>query len=108
MKGETLKGHLEMLLLASVEGSARHGYSIIEELRKRTGDLVNLAEGTVYPVLHRMEAGGLLKSRWLTGDGRKRRVYSLTRKGAARLQKDRENWQRFATVVQRVIGEVRS
>ena len=55
MRAEALKGHLDLLLLAVTEDGPRHGYAVIEELRQRTGDALDLPEGTVYPALHRLE-----------------------------------------------------
>ena len=78
MRAETLKGHLDLLLLAIVESSPRHGYAIIEELKRRTGDALDLPEGTVYPALHRLQLAGLLESVWDESSGRRRRVYSVT------------------------------
>ena len=57
MRAETLKGHLDLLLLAVMEDGPRHGYAVIEELRRRTGNALDLPEGTVYPALHRLERG---------------------------------------------------
>ena len=81
MRAETLKGHLDALVLAALREPA-HGYAVIEALRGRSDGAFDLAEGTVYPVLHRLEAEGLLASEWSTAAGRRRRVYRLTRKGA--------------------------
>ena len=80
MKDEALKGHLDLLLLGVVRDSPAHGYAIIEELRRSSGGALDLPEGTVYPALHRLEKAGLLASRW-SEEGRRRRVYELTRRG---------------------------
>ena len=57
MTGEMLKGHLTFLILAAVEPTPAHGYIVIENLRRRSGGAFDLPEGTVYPALHRLEAG---------------------------------------------------
>ena len=54
MKGEVLKGHVDLLLLAALEGGPAHGYAIIKTLRERTGEALNLPEGTLYPALQRL------------------------------------------------------
>jgi DNA-binding PadR family transcriptional regulator len=75
MEGEILKGHLDMIVLAALEAGPAHGYAVIERIRLRSGGAFDLPEGTVYPVLHRLEQTKLLKSRWeLSPVGRKRRV----------------------------------
>lgn len=104
MKGESLKGHLELLILAVLADGARHGYSIIEELRDRSDEVFDLAEGTVYPVLHRLERAGTLSSEWSEAGGRRRRTYRLTAAGRARLVEERSTWNRFSGAVAAVVG----
>ena len=81
MRAESLKGHLDALVLATLGDEPLHGYAVIEALRARSEGAFDLAEGTVYPVLHRLEADGLLASEWSTASGRRRRVYRLTKRG---------------------------
>jgi DNA-binding PadR family transcriptional regulator len=104
MKAEALKGHLDALILAVLRDGPAHGYAVIEELKRRSGGTFALAEGTVYPVLHRLEADGLLSSSWSTVGGRKRRVYRLTRRGRALLGERREEWNAFARAVEAVLA----
>lgn len=105
MRAEALKGHLDLLLLAVIEdGGPRHGYAVIEELRRRTGDALDLPEGTIYPALHRLERAGLLASRWDASAGRKRRVYTLTDRGNGAVRERRRDWQAFAAAVQGVLS----
>jgi PadR family transcriptional regulator PadR len=104
MRTESLKGHLDGLILAVVSGGPLHGYAIIEELKLRSGGVLTLPEGTVYPALHRLEAAGLLTSAWSDGDGRRRRVYELTRRGRRELGVRRGEWREFARVVETVMA----
>jgi len=104
MKAETLKGHLDALILSVLEPAPLHGYAIIVELKHRSGGALALPEGTVYPALHRLEDGGLLSSAWSDAQGRRRRVYSLTRRGRRELRTRREEWSRFAAVVESVLA----
>jgi len=101
---DTLKGHLDVLVLAALRDGPAHGYAVIETLRGRSGGAFDLAEGTVYPVLHRLETGGLLASSWSTASGRRRRVYRLTRRGRAALAVRAEDWRRFAGAVEAVLA----
>jgi transcriptional regulator len=107
MKGETLKGHLDLLLLAVLKGHAGHGYAVIEELRRRSGDAFDLPEGTVYPALHRLERAGLVESSWSEANGRRRRVYALTTKGHRSLATRKREWEDFSVAMQRVLGAER-
>ena len=104
MRSEVLKGHLDLLLLATLAQAPAHGYRIVELLRERSGGAFDLAEGTVYPALYRLEALGLLSSRWATASGRRRRVYSLTRRGHRALAEQGTQWRSFATAVERVVA----
>ena len=104
MKAETLKGHLDGLILATLAAGPAHGYAVIEQLTRRSGGAFELAEGTVYPVLHRLEAEGLLASSWSEAAGRKRRVYRLTRRGRSALEGRRREWRAFSGAVEAVLG----
>jgi PadR family transcriptional regulator, regulatory protein PadR len=104
MNRERLKGHLDLLLLSALAARPAHGYAIITTLRARSDGTFDLPEGTVYPALHRLEDAGLLASSWSEADGRKRRVYALTTKGAAALAAEQQEWQRFARGVHAVLG----
>jgi DNA-binding PadR family transcriptional regulator len=105
MRAEALKGHLDLLLLAVVEDGPRHGYAVIEELKRRTGDALDLPEGTIYPALHRLQRAGLLESSWEDSTGRRRRVYSLTTGGHRAVHEKRVEWQAFASAVRSVLKE---
>ena len=95
-----LKGHLDMIVLAALSAGPAHGYAVIEEIKRRSAGAFDLPEGTIYPVLHRLEEGGLLSGRWMTADsGRRRRVYSLTRRGERELSARRAVWERFSDAV---------
>lgn len=104
MKAESLKGHLDALVLATFADGPAHGYAVIEELRRKSEGAFDLAEGTVYPVLHRLEADGLLTSSWSTAAGRRRRVYRLSRRGRTALGRQRDEWRSFARAVEAVLA----
>ena len=100
MEAEMLKGHLDAIVLAALEAGPAHGYAIIETIKSRSASTFDLPEGTVYPALHRLEQAGLLASTWMTPpNGRRRRVYSLTKAGSAALADRRKAWGRFAQAV---------
>lgn len=105
LEGEILKGHLDMIVLAALATGPAHGYAVIQEIRRRSGEAFDLPEGTIYPVLHRLEQAGLLSSRWGSSEtGRKRRVYSLTARGRRALADHRALWQRFAEAIRGLLG----
>ncbi|GAA3343902.1 helix-turn-helix transcriptional regulator [Amorphoplanes nipponensis] len=97
--GQELKGHLDVLLLATLAAGPRHGYAVKEALREGSGGRFDLPTGTIYPALHRLEEAGLIAGSWSAVDGRRRRTYRLTVAGERRLHADRGNWREFATAV---------
>jgi len=104
MRNEPLKGHLDLLVLACLEAGPCHGYAVIEQLREQSSGFFDLPEGTIYPVLHRLEKERLLASRWSKSGGRRRRVYRLTRSGAVALTRQTGQWNQFAEAVAAVVG----
>lgn len=102
MNPEALKGHLDTMILAVLAVGPLHGYAIIERLKERSGGSLALPEGTVYPALHRLEEAGYLSSSW-SDSGRRRRVYSLTRRGNRELGDRRQEWRAFSAVVEAVL-----
>lgn len=105
MRGEALKGHLDLLLLAALERGPRHGYAIIEWLQERSDGELKLAAGTLYPALHRLEADGLVRGQWQEATGeRRRRVYALTKKGQRAITTRHEEWLAFSRVMNAVLG----
>ncbi len=103
MRPELLKGNLDLLLLTILKDGPAHGYGIIEELRRRSDDVFDLAEGTIYPARHRMERAGLLASQWTEGEGRRRRVYQLSGLGRKALGEKQAEWQAFTRSVRLVL-----
>ncbi|QRP45084.1 helix-turn-helix transcriptional regulator [Amycolatopsis sp. FDAARGOS 1241] len=99
MKADTLRGHLDALLLAVLDGRKLHGYAIIEALALRSDGALDLPTGTVYPALRRLERAGYLASEWDVVAGRKRRTYRLTRSGQQALAAERAEWREFTTVI---------
>jgi DNA-binding PadR family transcriptional regulator len=99
MRAEALKGHLDGLLLASLDAGPRHGYAVIEALRVRSGGQLDLPTGTIYPALRRLERAGLVRGSWSEVAGRKRRVYKLTAAGRRALATERGHWKSFSSLL---------
>jgi transcriptional regulator len=104
MRNETTRGQLDLLVLSVLAGGPLHGYGIVLELRRRSDGELEMAEGTLYPALHRLEREGLLASSWSDDAQRRRRVYRLTRRGSRALEGRRHEWRRFAAAVERVVA----
>lgn len=101
---ELVGSTVEMLVLKLLSERAMYGYEIIQIVNERTGGEFNWKEGTLYPVLHRMEGGGYLKTEWQLGDtGKKRKYYMLTEKGLSRAESKVKEWNKFAHSVNAVL-----
>ena len=103
MRPELLKGNLDLLLLTILKDGPAHGYAIIGELRRRSDDVFDLPEGTIYPALHRMERAGMLASQWSEHEGRRRRVYQISGLGREALGEKQAEWQAFTRSVRHVL-----
>src|SRR5580765_1020100 len=102
-EAQVLKGHLDTLLLASLENGPLHGYAVKEALRDSSNARFDLPTGTIYPALRRLEAAGLVSGTWAEAGGRRRRTYELTPAGHQRLSRDRAAWRDFAAAVSAIL-----
>jgi len=98
-----LNGVPELLVLRLLDREPMHGYQIVQAIRLASSDVLAFGEGSVYPVLHRLEAEGRLASgRELVG-GRSRVVYRVTPAGRELLAASAARWERVAAAVNRVL-----
>jgi PadR family transcriptional regulator, regulatory protein PadR len=106
--GDQLRGHLEALVLATLEQGEAHGLEILRRLEEAGCGLLRLKEGSLYPALYRLEAAGEVKAVWEEEPhgrrGARRRIYRLTAKGQRRLSKGRAEWQQFVHVIGGILG----
>ena len=90
---ELVAASTEPLILSILSKGESYGYALIQEVKLLSGDKIEWTDGMLYPVLHRMESEGWIKSRWGQSDtGRKRKYYSLKEKGKKALKVQREQW----------------
>ena len=96
---------METLLLAVLAEGPTYGYHMVQELNSKAPNLLKTGEGTIYPVLHRLEERELIQSSWRTGSsGRQRRYYQLTPKGRRALAENRLQWAALTKVMNTVLG----
>lgn len=101
-----LDGKVETLILGLLEAGPSYGYQLIQDLNASAAGLLELGEGTVYPVLHRMERRGLVAPNWREAEsGRKRKYYRLSPRGRKALAHGRAEWQSLVTVMEAVLGK---
>jgi len=99
------KGSAELLVLAIIEERARHGYEIGRLIAERSGGALTFHVASLYPLLYRLEARGLIEGGWVEKPGqRRRRYYRLTAEGRRVLARQRTVWQQFLRALDRVAG----
>ncbi len=106
-KTDAMQGSMDLLVMKTLLRKGRlHGYAIMSAIRERSGDVLRVEEGSLYPALHRMEEAGWVRAEWVTKDsGRRARVYELTAKGKKQLAAEEPKWQAIAKAVNRVLRE---
>lgn len=92
-----LRGPLPLCVMRVVQNDAAHGYAIAASLEEL--GLGTVGGGTLYPILNRLQRDGFLIAEWTAGDGGPgRKVYAITKEGAAELAEQSELWRRFAII----------
>lgn len=105
------KGALEMLVLRLLDGQPSHGYELLLRLKEQSGGLLVLKEGTLYPILYRLEDEGCIASAWKSPTGEPgtpktpRKVYTITALGRTALAAQRAQWRAFAACVDHFFEE---
>jgi PadR family transcriptional regulator PadR len=90
---ELVAASAEPMILSLLTKGESYGYAIIQDIKKLSENKIEWTDGMLYPVLHRLEDRGLIKSRWAESEtGRKRKYYSLKEDGKKVLNKHREQW----------------
>lgn len=101
------KGVLEILVLKLLAEEEKYGYQLILELKEKSGEMFSLKEGTLYPILYRLEDDGLVKGRWSEPKGKEvsRKYYGVTDKGREELEELCGLWSRFRDHVSMILEE---
>lgn len=102
---DVLHGTLELLVLKALSWNAMHGYNILDWLRQATDAELRIEDAALYPALHRMEARGLIESEWGVSDNNRRaKFYRLTSAGRRALRSQAASWERYVSIVARVLA----
>ena len=99
-RSDLLQSTLELLILKTVALQAIHGYAIAQRIQQISRDALQVQQGSLYPILYRLEERGFIQAEWRQSEqGRMAKFYSVTKKGARKLETDREQWERTAAAV---------
>jgi PadR family transcriptional regulator PadR len=102
-KPEVLQGTLALMVLKTLDVlGPLHGYGIARRIEQISDDLLNVNQGTLYPVLLKLEQEGSVASNWgVSENNRKARFYRLTREGRRQLQAETRSWEQTAAIIAR-------
>jgi transcriptional regulator len=105
-KTEVLQGTLDLLVLKTLETlGPQHGFGIARRIQQVSSDALQLNQGTLYPALVRLEQQGWIRSKWGVSDNNRRaRYYSLTKAGQKQLAREKESWERMASIITRMLA----
>jgi PadR family transcriptional regulator, regulatory protein PadR len=104
---ELVGASTSVLVLGVVAREPSYGYDVVRRINEEAYGLFTWQEGTVYPVLHKLEKEGLIRSQWQEANsGRERKYYYITARGRAVLTEDAEQWRDFHALVKRLAGGV--
>ena len=102
-KTDVLQGTLALMVLKTLEVlGPLHGYGVARRIEQISGDLLTVNQGTLYPVLLKLEQEGSVASEWgASENNRKARFYRLTRSGRKRLEAEAQGWEQTAAIMGR-------
>jgi transcriptional regulator len=104
-RSDLLQGTLDVLVLKTLSNGPMHGWGISQRIQQLSEDVLAVNQGSLYPALHRLEEKGWISAEWGSSENnRKARFYSLSRAGRRQLADEKENWERFAAAVGRVLA----
>jgi PadR family transcriptional regulator len=101
---ELLQGTLDLLILESLRRGPAHGHEIMQAIERRSGSVLHVEQGSLYPALHRLEDRGWIASFWGTSENNRRaRYYRLTPKGRTQLVEQTNRWDEIVRAVNRIL-----
>jgi PadR family transcriptional regulator, regulatory protein PadR len=101
---EILQGTLDLLVLRALELGPMHGLGVSDRIKQITQGVFAVKPGSLFPALYRLEQNGWLEAKWGESENnRKAKYYSLTRTGRSQLDKEKQNWHRVFSAVNRLL-----
>jgi PadR family transcriptional regulator len=101
---ELLQGTLDLLILQTLQWGPQHGYAISQSIRGRSGEVLKVETGSLYPALHRLERQGWVSSEWKQTESRQRaKFYRLTAAGKKQLLSEQARWKQMVSAVARIM-----
>ncbi|MGC2656575.1 MAG: PadR family transcriptional regulator [Bryobacteraceae bacterium] len=106
---DLFKGALEMMVLRSVMREPMHGYALVQHIKQRSNNLLQVEEGSLYPALQRLLKEGLLKAEWeISASNRRVRTYRITPAGKKHLEREISSFERMLEAIALVLSPAES
>ena len=106
---DLFRGALEMMVLRSVLREPMHGYALVQHIKQRSNDLLQVEEGSLYPALQRLMREGLLKAEWeISASNRRVRTYRVTPAGKKHLEREISSFEKMIEAVTMVLSPAKS
>jgi transcriptional regulator len=106
---DLFRGALEMMILRSVLREPMHGYALVQHIKQRSNDLLQVEEGSLYPALQRLLREGLLKAEWeISASNRRVRTYRITPAGKKHLEREMSSFERMLEGINLVLSPAES
>jgi PadR family transcriptional regulator PadR len=106
---DLFRGALEMMVLRSLMREPMHGYALVQHIKQRSNDLLQVEEGSLYPALQRLLKEGLLKAEWeISASNRRVRTYRITPAGKKHLEREISSFERMLEAITLVLAPAES
>ena len=101
---ELLQGTLDLLILQTLQWGPQHGYGISVAIRNRSGEILQVDTGSLYPALHRLKKQKWIASEWKISENKQRaKFYRLTAAGKKQLTSERSRWAQLSDAISRIL-----
>lgn len=101
---DLVQGTLDLLILKTLTEGPMHGWSIAQEIKARSEEVLQVQQGSLYPALHKLETQGFIDAEWGDSDNnRKAKFYALTKRGRQHLAKEEANWTRLSRAIDLIV-----
>ena len=102
---DLLQGTLDLLILKTLALGPMHGFGISVRIRQMSSDVLRVQQGSLYPALYRLEEKGWIAYDWTVSEnGRRAKLYRLTRVGRRQLEQETASWERLSAAVNQILG----
>lgn len=104
-QADLLQGTLDLLVLKTLTLGPLHGWGISKRIRQLSRETLDIGQGSLYPALYRLEDNGFIEATWgVSAEGKRAKIYSLTRLGKQQFAKSQSQWTLFLTAVEHVLS----